>query len=156
MEPLEGRSTPALFFGGDPFVASLATLQPEIPKDWLAQPLVRMSITTCALLTDQQGKWETPAPVGSNPISLMEKGSGFEASREASSDALFQGEDWCLDPYGTTWSAFPENHNQDSLLMAGLAVIGIPLLNGGNGFKGEGEIVLPQRRSLKRRKKQRA
>ena len=172
MEPLEGRSTPALYFGADTFAATFSdtfaatfsAMESVAPMDWLAQPLLRTVNTTAplAILSGPiQSPWETPSLVVSNPLPLMDQVSENETSRESSTDALFQMQEWDADsyasyPYAPSWSAFPESHNPDSLLLAGLAVIGIPLLNWGEGLREESEIVLPQRRSLKRRKKQKA
>lgn len=166
MEPLEGRSTPALYFGADTFAptfsAPFSAIESVAPMDWLAQPLLRTVNTTAplAILSGPiQSPWETPSLVVSNPLPLMDQVSENETSRESSTDALFQMQEWAADPYASypyasSWSAFPESHTPDSLLLAGLAVIGIPLLNWGEGLREESEIVLPQRRSLKRRKKQ--
>ncbi|MSR79122.1 MAG: hypothetical protein EXS11_00155 [Gemmataceae bacterium] len=159
MEPLEGRSTPALYLGADTFAATFAAMESVAPMDWLAQPLLRTVNTTApvAILSGPiQSPWETPSLVVSYPLPLMDQVSENETSRESSTDALFQMQEWAADPYAPSWSAFPVSHNPDSLLLAGLAVIGIPLLNWGEGPREESEIVLPQRRSLKRRKKQKA
>ncbi len=153
MEHLEGRSTPAHFLGVDPlaFPESVPLL------DWLAQPLSRDVDTTaiCDILTDRfQDERVIPIRIESKPLPLINQTQRDEINRDASCDALFQNGDWMMGSFSPSSSAFPEVHNPDSMQLACLAVIGIPFLNGGQKSHANGEILLPQKRSRKKRKKQ--